>query len=47
MMGDYNPSSLPDVDAVEVVDIRHLDANRVSQYMQISKDAPALDLTVN
>lgn len=41
-MNDYDPSSLPHVDAIEVVDIRRIDANRVSQYMQIAGDEPSV-----
>jgi len=36
----YEPTSLPKIDAVEIVDIRGLDANRVSQYMLIAGNAP-------
>ena len=44
MTNQYDPRSLPIVNAVEVVDIRRLDANRVSQYMQISHDQPCVRL---
>ncbi len=41
-MDDYDPNSLPHVDAIEIVDIRRVDADRVSQYMQIAGDAPSV-----
>jgi hypothetical protein len=37
---DYEPSQLPDVDAVDLVDLKRLQPNRVSEYMGIAKDAP-------
>ena len=39
-MKDYDPKSLPQIDAIEIVDIRRIDANRVSQYMQIARNEP-------
>jgi hypothetical protein len=38
MINDYDPKSLPHVDAVDVVDIRRLVTDRVSHYMQIAGD---------
>jgi hypothetical protein len=37
---DYQPSQLPDIDAVELVDLEGLQPNRVSEYMKIAKNAP-------
>lgn len=33
---DYEPSQLPEVDAVELVDLKGLQLNRVSEYMRIA-----------
>jgi hypothetical protein len=38
-LATVTPSSLPEIDAVEVVSLRGLDANRVSDYMAIAKEA--------
>lgn len=46
-MNDYDPKSLPAIDAVEIVDIRRLEAKRVSQYMQIARDEPSVRLNGN
>jgi len=37
---DYEPSQLPEVDAVEMVELVGLRPNRVSEYMRIAFDAP-------
>jgi len=39
-VNEYSPATLPPVDAVEIVDLRQLDANLVAEYMQIATDAP-------
>jgi hypothetical protein len=39
------PSSLPNVDAVEVVSLRGLNANRVNEYMLAAKNARRMRLT--
>ena len=36
----YNPKFLPAIDSVEIVDLRQLNANRVSDYMDIASNAP-------
>lgn len=41
-MDAYNPESLPEIDAVEIVDIRGIDASRVSHYMQIAGNEPSV-----
>jgi hypothetical protein len=40
MISEYEPSQLPDIDAVELVDLKSLQSNRVNGYMRIAKDAP-------
>jgi hypothetical protein len=35
---DYQPNQLPAIDIVEIVDLKGLRPNRVSQYMQIAQD---------
>src|SRR5688500_3947979 len=39
-MQSVAPSSLPPVDAVEVVDLRGIDADRVDRYMEAAASAP-------
>ena len=39
-MKEYDPRTLPQVTSVVIVDLRSIDANRVSEYMWGSKDAP-------
>jgi hypothetical protein len=39
-MVEDTPASLPAIDTVEIVDLRALEANRISEYMPIAKDAP-------
>jgi hypothetical protein len=36
---DYEPSQLPDIDAVELVDLKGLQPKHVNEYMKIAKDA--------
>lgn len=38
-MDEYNPKSLPSIDAVQIVDIRNINPSDVSQYMQVADDA--------
>lgn len=38
-LATITPSSLPGIDAVEVVSLRGLNPNRVSEYMAVAKDA--------
>jgi hypothetical protein len=40
MMGTFSPSQLPEVTAVEVVDLRGISANQVSEFMQRADGAP-------
>ena len=40
---EYNPSQLSDIDVVEVVNLKHIDADRVSDYMKESVDAPLFE----
>jgi hypothetical protein len=44
-MADYQPSSLPPVDSVVVVDIRRVDAKSVGSYMVECGDAPSFALS--
>ena len=37
-MQKYSPATLPDVDAVELVDLRNIEADIVSQYMLYAAD---------
>jgi hypothetical protein len=39
-MDYYAPSQLPDIDAVELVDLKGLQPNLVSEYMKIAQNAP-------
>ena len=39
-MNSYDPKSLPQIDAVEIVDIRRLEPNMVSQYMDNAGSCP-------
>ncbi|MEG4397291.1 hypothetical protein [Microcoleus sp. BROC3] len=39
-MDYYAPSQLPDIDAVELVDLKGLQPNLVSGYMEAAKNAP-------
>jgi hypothetical protein len=39
-MNYYAPSQLPNIDAVELVDLKGLQPNLVSEYMRIAKNAP-------
>jgi|JI9StandDraft_2_1071091.scaffolds.fasta_scaffold57048_3 hypothetical protein len=41
-MNQYHPSSLPSVTAVDIVDLRQVDANRVTEYMAGAINAPAV-----
>jgi hypothetical protein len=41
---DYQPSELPNIDAVELVGLKGLQPNRVSEYMKIAKDAPSIHI---
>ena len=41
-MEEYDPGSLPDVTALEIVDLRRIDANRAGEYMNDAADAPAI-----
>lgn len=43
-MDSYSPSLLPPVTSVVVVDLRRIDANRVSQHMQNAAAAPSITL---
>ena len=43
-MESYSPSLLPSVTSVVVVDLRCIDANRVSQHMQNAAGAPSITL---
>lgn len=40
-MDAEKPSSLPEIDAVEIVDLRGIDANRVDEHMANAHAAPA------
>jgi hypothetical protein len=37
---DYDPSSLPAVDVIEIVDLRGVDPNRISEFMKSADSAP-------
>lgn len=39
-MDEYNPKSLPEVTAIEVLDLRQIESNRVDGYMNNAADAP-------
>jgi hypothetical protein len=41
---DYEPSHLPDIDAIELVVLRGLYPNHVSDYMKIAKNASCVHL---
>ncbi len=43
-MMQYDPGSLPHVTAVQIVDLRSNDANRVSEYMRCAKDGAMFHL---
>ena len=43
-MESYSPSLLPSVTSVVVVDLRRIDANRVSQHIQNAAAAPSITL---
>ena len=42
-MMQYDPGSLPYVTSVQIVDLRSIDANRVSEYMCCAKNATVYD----
>jgi hypothetical protein len=44
-LATITPSSLPAVDAVDVVDLSGVDANRVDEYMKAAADAPKIRLS--
>jgi len=41
-MEEYDPRSLPDVDTVEIVDLREINPNSASEYMQLADSAPVV-----
>ncbi len=43
-MSAYDPSSLPRVSRVQIVDLHRIEANRVSETMRIADDAPTVAL---
>jgi hypothetical protein len=42
MMSTFSPSDLPEVTAVEIIDLRGISANLVSGYMRHADDAPSV-----
>src|SRR3712207_962836 len=42
---NFNPAQLPEIDAIDVVDIRRIEANNVGNYMREAIDAPYAHLT--
>jgi hypothetical protein len=36
----YQPASLPEIDVVEIVDLKGLQPDRVNEYMRMAKNAP-------
>ena len=43
-MDRFSPWTLPTITSVDIVDLRSIDANRVSQYMQSAVGAPSVTL---
>jgi hypothetical protein len=39
---NYQPANLPEIDAVEIVDLKGLQPDQVNEYMRMAKNAPCI-----